>query len=191
MRRMKRRTAASVRSGIGRVHVLAHEMLGRSNDLVWEAKALEHRPRHLGADELVTIKVRAVLRARLADVVEQGRQAKSQIAWRRSIEGGEIMTPDIVGVPLVLLDPDALHELGPKTCEQAGLRRSSSPIEGCAAAKSFTNSSWTRSGDTVATRWAAAVIADRATGVTSYSKRAANWAARSMRKRILFEGFGR
>ena len=47
--------------------------------------------------------------------------------------------------------------------------------------KSLVSSSLTRSGETVATRPAAACIAASVAGVGSYSKRAANWAARNIR----------
>ena len=74
-RRMKRRSPASLNCGIRRIHVLTDQVLGRLNDLVREAKALEHRSAISAPDDLVAIKVRPRLGAGLADVVKQSRQA--------------------------------------------------------------------------------------------------------------------
>ena len=90
--------------------------------------------RHIGADELVAIKVRAVLSARLADVMKQGSQAKDGIAGRRGIESGHGMMPDVEGVPLVLLDPDALEQLRPHVLQHAG-RRAAAPGRSTAGAR--------------------------------------------------------
>jgi hypothetical protein len=56
---------------VGRVHVMADEMFGRSSQVVWKTEAFEHAARHLGADDLVAIEMRPLLGSRLANVVEQ------------------------------------------------------------------------------------------------------------------------
>src|SRR5580700_3780664 len=101
--------------------MLTDQVLGCFYDVVGKAEALEHCPGHLRALDLVAIEVRTGLRPRLADVVEQGCQAEREIARRRGIDRGQAMLPHVVGMPLILLDPDAFQKLRPEIRQYPGL----------------------------------------------------------------------
>ena len=53
------------------VHVLTHEVTHRLDDRVRQPQPLQHAGHELGSDLLMAVKVRAVFRSRLPDVVKQ------------------------------------------------------------------------------------------------------------------------
>src|SRR5690606_8382700 len=89
--------------------VVAHERDDARALFVREAQALEERARHFGADALVLVE-RVVVRllapgarARLADVVQEARDAQNWIA-RARVEASEPVSPHVVRVIPILLD---------------------------------------------------------------------------------------
>ena len=101
--------------------MLPDQVLGCFNGFVWEAQALKHFLGHLGPHDLMAVEMRPFLRARLPDVVKQSCQAQAQVAGRSSVEGGEAMPPDVVGMPFILLDTDTLDQLRPQVNQDPGL----------------------------------------------------------------------
>ena len=67
---MKRRIAFVLQLGVGTYMCWRTRCSTVVDRLVGKAQASQHRARHFGADVLVAIEMRAVLGARLPDVVE-------------------------------------------------------------------------------------------------------------------------
>ena len=78
----------------------------------------------------MAIEVRAILGPRLPDVVDERCQPEHDVAGRRRVGRFQVVPVDVVGVPLVLLDPDALDQFRPDLGEQARLAHQLQPDRG-------------------------------------------------------------